>query len=221
MSARIEFGAPVALAPRSRGVVAVGDKWFAEAHAKGIIRADADGSRKMYVRGYATRYRKAHSYKGRFDMFEPGVFASSLLRKDTVRLLDSHDEGRLLAATNGYGLEIASDSVGLSFLAALPNNDLGREVYNDVKEHRKLGMSVGYRVQEHEDVKAAGETVRLIKAATLQEISIVAAGAVLEAYVENTDLWEMPKQDRTSADASGSLSRLQALTYQLGEALRN
>lgn len=220
MRGTIEFGAvvPFAGTERPRGVLAVGDPWFVEARAK--LARNRSAASGMIVRRYATRYHKVHSYKGRFETFEPGVFANSLLRADTVRLLDMHDESKLLAATNGGGMTIGSDDVGLSFVAEIADSELGQSVYQSIKSGLKLGVSVGYSETEHRELKLAGETVRVITAATLSEISIVKTGAVERAYVEIADSFELPRQHKADADAAGAWSRLRTLNAQLLEAMK-
>lgn len=211
MSVTIERGTfvPFALAGRRpRGIVAMGSPLS-------LKRPETP----QFIRGYATRYNCTHYFQGRFDIFEPGVFAKTLLRGDTVRLLDMHDESRVLATTNDGGLELLSDGEGLSFLAQLPCDVLGRTVAADIKAARKVGMSVGYRITEYEDRRLAGEDVRFIRAAQLSEISIVDQGAVPQAYVELTEVQEFKRSSKIEANRDAAFAKLMRATAQLRDAL--
>ncbi|MBS0245492.1 MAG: HK97 family phage prohead protease [Proteobacteria bacterium] len=139
---------------------------------------------QRYIGGYATMWNKAHVHQGRFEIFDTGAFAPTLLSKGTVRFLDEHEESKCLGATNGFGLELWSDETGLGFKLAVPDTELGDLIFDDVKMGRRRGMSVRYRATETYDLQSNGETCCVIKAAHLNEISLCKRGAVAQAFAE-------------------------------------
>ena len=162
----IEFGAAVRL------------DWTPEEDRREMTRLSA--GRRLAIGGYGTRFLKPHASKYAecgIDVFVAGCFARTLLEKTDVRLLEDHQERKLLGIT-GANLHVWADDIGLSFKAELPDSDEGQRVYAAIKAGSKCGLSVGYRAVEAETKQIAGFDVRIIYAARLSEISIVEKPAV-------------------------------------------
>lgn len=146
---------------------------------RGEIERLSRGQR-LLIGGYATRFYKPHASQYAecgIDVFAPGAFARTLLEKSDVRLLEDHEERKLLGIT-GASLHVWADNIGLSFKAELPNTFEGQRVYAGIKAGAKCGLSVGYRADEAETKRIAGSDVRIIYAARLNEVSIVQTPAV-------------------------------------------
>jgi HK97 family phage prohead protease len=141
------------------------------------LKANLTPSRR-YIGGIACKYGKPHLHRGRFEVMARGCFATTMIKPNAViRFVVAHDEGELIATTMD-GLKLRSDNVALYFALAIPNSAAGDKAYRLVKSGEMTQMSVGYSIRDEEDMTVAGETVRFIRAATLNEISLVKKGAV-------------------------------------------
>jgi len=180
------------------------------------FKGDQDRSASRRLTGYATRWNKPHAYKGKIDVFAPGCFDVSLAAKRLVRFCEEHEPNITFATTNGGGLELRSDDVGLAFLADC-SGETGARAFDLVKSHRKRAMSVKYYVTDHSDVTIAGESVRLIKAATLDDIALCSAGCVKEAYADVADgkSAEPAHASKRAADINAAAARWQQINRAL------
>lgn len=129
------------------------------------------------LQGYATRYHKVHSCGDNFDVFMRGSFAASLMSGKCIRLLIKHAGIELIATTRDR-LQIVESDDGLPFRATLDDSAHHVDVAYMVQEGKFTEMSVGFRALRHEQRIIEGLNVRLIHEAELDEISIVAHGAV-------------------------------------------
>jgi HK97 family phage prohead protease len=136
------------------------------------------------IGGYATRWNKPHYFKGVMDVFLPGAFTTSLAAKNRVHFCEEHDETKIFATTNGGGLELRSDETGLAFIADPSVNTDCQRAVRLVASNIKRAMSVKYTVLDHFYKTIAGEQVRFIRSANLQDIALCQNGAVKEAYAE-------------------------------------
>jgi HK97 family phage prohead protease len=160
-----------------------------------------------FLTGVACRYGKVHPAPANaradgvaYDVFLPGVFAKTLTKSETIRLLVGHSEAKCLATTNGGGLELLSDGVALSFAVELTTSDLAHELVQEVKSGKRCEMSTGYRIEESRVQTIDGVKVRLISSAYLSEISAVTSGAVPHTFVEFTN--SRPRLEQKSASAA-------------------
>ncbi|MBV8800717.1 MAG: HK97 family phage prohead protease, partial [Alphaproteobacteria bacterium] len=110
-----------------------------------VTQAKTSAAAPLQIYGYATRYKKPHVHKGRIEFFLPGCFDETLKAGGLVRFVEDHEDGATFATSNGGGLKLVSDDVGLAFLADLPDNSEGRRAHHLVASHRKSAMSVRYR----------------------------------------------------------------------------
>lgn len=163
-----------------REVSLVDDPSNVLARVTAVKRAAVDEAR--IIEGYATRWGKVHQHPktGEFEVFAKGCF-SSLVGGAPIQLLVSHDPYRLVTDTTG-GLNLYTDDDGLAFRCSLPAGRHADDAWTLVSGSGMSGMSVGYHVKSEEIVRVHGEKVRIIKDATLTEISVVRQGAVSEAF---------------------------------------
>jgi phage head maturation protease len=165
-------------------------------------------SRKHKVlQGYACMYNVIHQHKGRKEMFEKGCFGDSLY--SVFFLIDHEILSKKLGDQDDRDLELIDTDAGLAFRLALAPADFDR-----------LGgrseMSVRYHETVVETRKIGNETVRVIKSASLFEVSAVFEGAVRKTFAEIRDASSVGllKDDVKSFASDGA-----ALKFQ--RALRN
>ncbi len=160
-------------------------KYLQGDQSESVAKVDAGAT----LQGLATVYMKPHYYQKekRFEVFEVGCFAKTLLSDDPVRLLLDHDEGQVVSVT-GAGLELYSDKTGLAFRSEIPDTSAGVRAQK-LASSGCAGMSVGYRVHREEKATIAGEECWFIKEASLYEITICRPGngAVKEAFAYLSD----------------------------------
>ena len=123
--------------------------------------------------GYACRYDVIHDYKGGKEMFAKGCFDGSLF--GVMLHIDHNLLSKKLGDQDDGNLELIDGDVGLAFRLKLAPGDLDR-----------LGgrneMSVRYQERDVENRTIGGDTVRVIKSASLFEISAVYVGAVRKTF---------------------------------------
>jgi HK97 family phage prohead protease len=208
----IEFGAPV-------GDITM-HGWARETEARRTPQLATVQGRSL--RGYATRYSKAFVNGGRFCVFQKGCFARSLCDSTPIRFLVEHRESELIATTADR-LELCPDDEGLAFHLSLEDDDSSRRVADMVNSGLKTGMSMGFRVEHYEDAQIAGENVRIIKDATLNEISLVGAGAVKQAHcslIQHDSARPLKEDiDRGTLVRSGAAAQLDRAMQQMRDGL--
>jgi HK97 family phage prohead protease len=165
-----------------------------------LIDAPQAGGADVII-GYATRFNKAHEYKGHVDVFAVGCFARTLCSGRAVRLLMHHDESKLVATT-ANALELHSDDKGLAFKCRLPSTVNGTMAKMMVRRLGRAGMSVGYEIRDAETKVIEGCSVRILYDCDLVDISLVERGAVPQAFavLKGDDGQALPK-----SAAAGSL----------------
>lgn len=111
------------------------------------LRAVDDQARRLS--GYAATFNnptKIRSWSGEFDeVISTGAFGETLRSGADVRLLVEHDPRSLLARTSAGNLTLTEDGKGLRFEVTLPDTQLGRDTYEQVRVGNYKGMSFGFR----------------------------------------------------------------------------
>ena len=106
------------------------------------------------------------------ERIAPGAFNETLSSGADVKLYYNHDASMPLARTRSGTLQLKSDRNGLAFTASLPETTLGNDVRALIERGDLSGeMSFGFFVNE--DSWNKDRTQRLVKKATLVEVSIV------------------------------------------------
>lgn len=118
-------------------------RWATDAE----LRAVDDQTRRLT--GYAATFNtpaKIRSWSGDFEeVIDAGAFGDTLRSGADVRLLVEHDPRSLLARTSAGNLILTEDGKGLRYEATLPDTQLGRDTYEQVRVGNFKGMSFGFR----------------------------------------------------------------------------
>lgn len=117
-----------------------------------------------------------------------------------VKLLYSHDFGKILARTDSGTLQLDLNSNGLDFTATLPDTQLGHDVYTDILNGNLKGMSFGFTIDDDSWSVENGVQVHTInQIGVIAEISITS----LPAYTE-TSLMVQRSLDKIATQSSES-----------------
>jgi HK97 family phage prohead protease/HK97 family phage major capsid protein len=116
------------------------------------------------------------------EMLGRGCFKKSL-RERNIYMLWQHDHAAVLANTKNGTLRIWEEADGYAFEVELPDTQLGRDVYQLVKSETvgETSFAMSNIIDSFEVID--GEEVRIIREATLHEISPVTWAAYPSAYV--------------------------------------
>ena len=134
----------------------------------------------LRLSGIAVRYGDiAGPPRLRFrERIEPGAFGN--LSGVDVRLNRQHDRGRLLARTNGGGLELHDSPDALRFTVQLPDTADARDVHTLVRSGVMRGASIEYDALRER--QSGG--VSVVERARLSGLAIVDSGAYADSLVE-------------------------------------
>jgi HK97 family phage prohead protease len=145
--------------------------WELRFQAEPELRADDDAARR--IAGYAAAFSvrtKIRTYGGEFEeIIDPGAFAATLASRADVRMLVEHDPRSLLARTSAGNLVLTEDAKGLRFEASLPDTQLGRDTYEQIRVKNFAGMSFGFRpVKTRTEYDGQGR----LRSVTLQSVEL-------------------------------------------------
>ncbi len=160
------------------------------------MRAEDDATRTL--KGYAAAFgvkTKIRSYAGEFEEWlDRGCFADTLSKGADVRALVEHDPRSLLARTGAGNLILEEDQKGLRFSLTLPDTQLGRDTYENVRVRNFTGMSFGFRPNKmKQDFDERGRLVRVShQAVDLREITITSMPAYPKTSVAIRSLFTRP-----------------------------
>lgn len=186
-------------------------EWEARQRTSGGFQAKnevAPAGRDHHFKGYATRFNKVHMGKNGYEIICPGAFTPNLAKGETVRFLRDHDEAKCLAWSNGGGLQLQADGIGIAFSLSLPG-ETGAALKADVRNGVRTEMSVGIQVLEEDERKIEGLPIRMILNARLREISAVKNGAVPGTFIEVSSSSEAPDAgSEAQAEAGAAYAKL-------------
>jgi phage head maturation protease len=123
--------------------------------------------------GFACVYNVIHRHKGRNEMFAKGCFNGSL--HGVMFHIDHNLLSKKLGDQGDGNLEIFDTPIGLAFRLKLAPDDIERIGGRDQ-------MSTMYQEREVEFQQIGNKSVRVIKSASLFEISVVYVGAVGKTF---------------------------------------
>jgi HK97 family phage prohead protease len=152
----------------------------------------AAGQPSRVVSGVAVRFGAlSEDFGGWRERIAPGAFAASLKAGHDVRMLHSHDTGRILGSTRAGTLKLAETASGLTFRCDLPKTSDGDDVLELCRRGDLREMSFGFTCKREswgdedlddypDDLDRSRRTgrkktpVRTVHEAFLAEISAVA-----------------------------------------------
>ncbi|MCU5103729.1 HK97 family phage prohead protease [Bacillus cereus] len=134
-------------------------------------------SNEKIISGYAVKWDKwsIKIYSKRKQFYErvkKGAFQESLKEKDQIALFN-HNKNKFLGKIQDGSLTLEEDSVGLSFKLILPDNDLGKKVYQEVTSGKLSQVSFTFVDENSIWETKYEEEYRTILKARLSEISPV------------------------------------------------
>jgi phage head maturation protease len=142
-----------------------------------MFQTDADD---FVIQGFAIRWNSLI----RVNDDEYAWFGQNSIRMDgnVKRLHFDHDESRTIATTKD-GLILVADEDGLA-MRFYPRDSVAihREAVESVRENGRTALSVGVTMHSKQFETFNGKPVRIVRDATLNEISLVMEGACKEAY---------------------------------------
>lgn len=117
---------------------------------------------KMTIRGYAAVFnRQSHDLGGFKEVIDPAAFDNVL--DDDVRAAFNHDASMILGRASAGTLRIGVDGTGLHYEVDLPDNTLGRDLYESVKRGDIKESSFKFTVMDDEWRDTDDGVMRTIK----------------------------------------------------------
>ncbi|WP_407193806.1 HK97 family phage prohead protease [Bradyrhizobium sp. STM 3566] len=144
------------------------------------ISATNEEEVRQHLQGYALRWRSLIEQAGRYFYFLPHSIKNPMWG-EPKRLLFDHNEGEVIATTLS-GLQLYCDDNGLAMRLVVGDNPVRRKAFETVKNGERTALSVGVLMHGDEYVEIDDARVRMVRSATLQEVSLVAAGACRQAF---------------------------------------
>ncbi|HFK1746064.1 TPA: HK97 family phage prohead protease [Bacillus cereus] len=148
-------------------------------------------NKEKIISGYAVKWDKwsnkiLGSRKQFYEKVKKGAFKKSLGERDQIALFN-HNKIDFLGEIQDGSLTLEEDSVGLSFKLILPDNNLGRKVYQEVTNGKLSHISFTF-VDEKSNWETKGEDeYRTIVKVRLREISPIYSPAYPDTTVVEGD----------------------------------
>jgi len=126
------------------------------------------------------------------ETIAPSSFSQTLREDDQIMLRDHRSE-LLLGRRSAGTLTLSQDQIGVTFEVSLPDTELGRDTYENVRLGNLRGCSFGFLVRDDEwSQDAAGNLTRLLKNVQCFEVTLTS----------------MPAYDSTSVDIRSVRAKL-------------
>ncbi|MCK1357351.1 HK97 family phage prohead protease [Bradyrhizobium sp. 199] len=190
---------------------------------KSISVAQPNEEVRQHLQGYGLRWRTIVEYKGQLIYFEPHAIKNPMWG-EPKRLLFDHDESEIYATTQS-GLQLHCDDYGLAMRLVIGKDPKRRKAYETVKRGERTALSAGLIMHGGEFFDIEGARIKVIKSATLEELSLVPVGACKPAFCGLIDadgarsLEDDAESLRILKDSSAN--RVTKALAALQEALRN
>jgi HK97 family phage prohead protease len=161
------------------------------------LRASGSGSERK-ISGYAAKFNNMSSDLGGFrEMLKPGCFTRTLSLGADVRMLLDHEPSKILGRTKAGTLKLTQDNVGLRFDCTLPDTQIGRDTWENIRLGNLSDCSFGfYCVDEDfsEDPQGRG-LIRTVSDVDLFDCSVVTYPAYPGTEVNARSLWPEGKPE--------------------------
>jgi len=126
----------------------------------------------MRLRGLAIPYNVRSTDLGSFvEVAAPGLVTRSLKEQPDVLALRDHDPSKLLGRTTASTLQLRDSQQGLAFDLTLPDTEIGRDTYENVRLGNLSGVSFGFRTRKDSWPNVDGQVIRTLEDIDLAEIS--------------------------------------------------
>lgn len=151
---------------------------------QGVELRATEGGGLPAIEGYAAVFNSLSTNLGGFrERIEPGAFAASLNAGADVRALVDHDPAKIIGRNKSGTLTLSEDSHGLKVSIRPPDTTAGRDVVESIRRGDLDAMSFGFVARDDEVRKESGETVRVLRAVDLFDVSVVAYPAYQDTAV--------------------------------------
>ena len=181
---------------------------------------EADGQAPKLA-GYAAVFNRLSEPLGRppsqfRERIAPGAFDGW----PDVKALVGHNRTLVLGREGAGTLALRTDTYGLAVEIDPPDTGYGRDAVTSVRRGDIIGMSFGFLTPEGGDTfeMENGVVVRTLNKVILQEVSITAFGAYLDASiaVRSLEAWQEQEANKAQVHRPGALGvfkrRLQLFT---------
>lgn len=146
------------------------------------LRADGDGL--PMIEGYAAVFDSLSVNLGGFrERIDKGAFAASLAAGADVRALVDHDPAKIIGRNKSGTLAVSEDERGLKVSIKPPDTSVGRDVVESIRRGDLDSMSFGFVAKDDEVRHDGGETIRVLRAVDLFDVSVVAYPAYQDTAV--------------------------------------
>jgi Escherichia/Staphylococcus phage prohead protease len=169
--------------------------------------AELRASGNLTITGRPAMYHSLSKDLGGFrEVLLPGCFDESLSDPEIYATFN-HNDSAIIGRVSAGTLEVDSDSIGLTMRCELPNNTVGRDLYESIKRQDVTKMSFGMYVKEDAWDVAADERGlkyerRSVKRARLFEVSPVVTPAYDASSVSARALFPDGQPERSKLAAS-------------------
>lgn len=165
------------------------------------LRATIDGDQRV-LQGHAIVFNSpSQDMGGWVEVCDPGMLARTLRDSPDILALRDHAPSALLGRTTAGTLGLRVDPKGLEFRIAVPDTEVGRDTYENVRLGNLTGVSFGFKSQSDQWSKAAdGTVVRRLLDVDLFELSPTSFAAYPAAGVS---LRNCPPEIRSLIDVGG------------------
>ncbi|MDF0520648.1 HK97 family phage prohead protease [Bradyrhizobium yuanmingense] len=178
---------------------------------------------RQHLQGYALRWRSLIEQSGKYFYFLPHSIKNPMWG-EPKRLLFDHNEGDVIATTQN-GLQLHCDDHGLAMRLVVGSDPKRRKAFETVKNGERTALSAGLIMHGSQFVDVDDVRVKMVRAATLQEVSLVHSGACRSAFcglIEADDASSLEEDAKSLRILSeGSAQKLRQALADLMEAVRN
>lgn len=141
-----------------------------------ILRSEQFASsddNEMAVSGYFAVFdQPTEIYPGENEVIKKGAFTESLKKEEVVALWN-HDSQKVLGRTSNDTLDLEEDDHGLKGTLHIAPTSYGKDVYQLIKRGDLAGCSIGFFVDDYQDIAKDGAVTHEITKAQLLEVSVV------------------------------------------------
>jgi|SRR5579871_4183725 len=116
-------------------------------------------------------------FPGVFERFAPGAFDQYLKNSPDVVALVNHDKSAILGRTSAGTLHLKTDAKGLHYEVDPPDTQYARDLLTSIQRGDIRGSSFAFHPTEVEWTRDGVKDVRLVRAATVHDVSPVTVPA--------------------------------------------